>query len=214
MLKKRFFNKSNAEKPENSVPDNKDENTVDGIEETTEKVLNEEDAGQEPSEPDAEPETEETPEELNDELTTLKKGLSESQDKYLRLVAEFDNYRKRTLREKAELIQTAGESLLIDILPVMDDFERGIQQAAQTEDMDSVRTGMGLIYSKLKDFLNSHGVKEINAMNEPFDTDWHEAVTNIPAPTDEMKGKILDVIQKGYTLYDKVMRYSKVVVGE
>jgi len=136
-------------------------------------------------------------------------------DKYLRLAAEFDNYRKRTLREKMELIQNAGESLLKDLLPVVDDFERGINQASKTDDMDAVRIGMELIYNKLKDFLTNHGVREISAFNEPFDTDWHEAVTNIPAPSAAMKGKNLDVIQKGYTLNDnKVIRYAKVVVGE
>ena len=113
------------------------------------------------------------------------------------------------------MIQNAGELLLKDLLPVVDDFERGINQASKTDDMDAVRTGMALIYSKLKDFLTNHSVKEISAFNEPFDTDWHEAVTNIPAPSEDMKGKIVDVIQKGYTLNDnKVIRYAKVVVGE
>ena len=150
----------------------------------------------------------------DDQLELLQKTLRESQDKYIRLAAEFDNYRKRTLREKTELIQSAGESLLIEILPVVDDFERGIKQASTTEDMDALRTGMVLIFNKLKDFLTDNGVKEINSMNEPFNTDWHEAITNIPAPSKNMKGKIVDVIQKGYTLNDKVIRYSKVVVGE
>ena len=140
--------------------------------------------------------------------------LKELQDKYLRLAAEFDNYRKRTFREKAELIQSAGETLLKEILPLVDDFERGIEQAAKAENMEAVKTGMDLIYNKLKDFLTNQGIKEINAVNEVFDTDWHEAVTNFPAPTDCMKGKIIDVVQKGYTLNDKVIRYSKVVVGE
>jgi len=149
-----------------------------------------------------------------DVIAILQKELLESQDKYLRLAAEFDNYRKRTLREKTELLQNAGESLLKDILPIVDDFDRGIEIASQAEDMDAVRTGMGLIYNKLKEFLTNHGVKEIKALNEPFDTDWHEAITNIPAQSKKMKGKILDVIQKGYTMNDKVIRYSKVVVGE
>ncbi|MDR1155610.1 MAG: nucleotide exchange factor GrpE [Bacteroidales bacterium] len=151
--------------------------------------------------------------EVGKEIAALQKELSESQDKYLRLAAEFDNYRKRMLREKTELMQTAGESLLKDVLPVVDDFERGLELVTQADDMDAVLTGMNLIYNKLKDFLTSHGVKEISAMNEPFDADWHDAVTNIPA-SDDMKGKIVDVIQKGYTLNDKVMRYPKVVVGE
>ena len=152
--------------------------------------------------------------EFIDENSALQKELQEAQDKYLRLAAEFDNYRKRTLREKADLIQSAGESLLKNILPIVDDFERGLEQSVEAEDIEAVKTGMSLIYNKLKDFLTNQGVKEINAVNEAFDTDWHEAVTKVPATSDEMKGKIVDVIQKGYTLNDKVMRYSKVVVGE
>ena len=150
----------------------------------------------------------------NAELESLQKTLQESQDKYIRLVAEFDNFRRRTLREKAELIQSAGESLLKDILPFVDDFERGLEQASKTDDMNSVMTGMALIYNKLSDFLTSNGIKEISAINEPFDTDWHEALTEIPTSSDEMKGKVVDVIQKGYTLHDKVIRYAKVVVGK
>jgi len=154
-------------------------------------------------------------EESEEEHLSVQNELLVIQDKYLRLAAEFDNYRKRTLREKMELIQNAGESLLKDLLPIVDDFERGINQASKTEDMEAVRTGMGLIYNKLKDFLTNNGVKEIKALNEPFNTDWHEAVTNIPAPSNDMKGKIVDVIQTGYTLNDnKVIRYAKVVVGE
>ena len=153
-------------------------------------------------------------EKADEELIALQNKLAELQDKYIRLAAEYDNYRKRTLREKAELIQTAGETLLKDILPVIDDFDRGLEVAANADDMDAVRVGMGLIYNKLKEFLTNNGVKEIDAMNEPFDTDWHEAVTNIPAPSDDMKGMIVDVIQKGYMLHSKVIRYPKVVVGE
>ena len=228
---KRFSKKpvhGKPEEPENYVSDNKDENPDAGNEEITgsDPVVNEDDTehveGSEPIEDapeideDSEPDeiTDAYSEELEEELIALQRELSESRDKYLRLAAEFDNYRKRTLREKTELIQTAGESLLIDILPVIDDFERGLEQASQAEDMDAVKTGMGLIYSKLKDFLTNHGVREIEAIHETFDTDWHEAVTNIPAPSDEMKGKIVDVIQKGYKLHEKVIRYPKVVVGE
>ncbi len=154
------------------------------------------------------------PTELESEVEALQGKLAEAQDKYLRLAAEFDNYRKRTLREKTELIQTAGESLLKDILPVVDDFDRGLEMISKSDDIKSVGKGMELIYAKLKDFLATNGVKEIKAMNEPFDADWHEAVTNIPAPSEDLKGKIVDVIQKGYTLNDKIIRYPKVVVGE
>jgi len=225
MLRK-IFNKSNAEKPKSDAPDNSDTDTeiteaanekiVEEVTEAeSESVINEPSESTENVEPD---ETTEEPDETtdlpDDELVALSKELSGLQDKYLRLAAEFDNYRKRTIREKAELIQNAGESLLRDILPLVDDFERGLELASNADDMNAIKTGMGLIYNKLKDFLTNHGVKEIDARDEPFDTDWHEAVTNIPAPSDEMKGIVLDVIQKGYTLNDKVMRYSKVVVGE
>ena len=171
-----------------------------------------EESGEEVELTDAE-EVEEV-DEANNELAVLQNEYSVLQDKYLRLLAEFDNYRKRTLREKADLIQSAGESLLKGILPVIDDFERGMEQASKAEDMEAVRTGMALIYNKMKDFLTNNGVKEINAVNESFDTDWHEAITEIAAPSDDMKGKIVDVIQKGYTLNNKVIRYSKVVVGK
>ena len=233
MLK--FSKKPVQEKPEKRVPDSKDENTDAGNKDITggdlevenldsDQIEVEEESIETVSEmtdtsdtdEDSEPDeiTNVDAEEAEDELIALQRELLESRDKYLRLAAEFDNYRRRTLREKTELIQTAGESLLIDILPVVDDFERGLEQASKAEDMDAVRTGMDLIYAKIKDFLTNHGVKEIEAMYEPFDTDWHEAVTNIPAPSDDMKGKIVDVIQKGYKLHDKVIRYPKVVVGE
>ena len=217
MLKKKFFNKSDAEKSMDDASDSHDMD-IEKPKSTNEEIMEEmtETESESKSVEDVEPD-ETTNADINvsnDELAALNKTMSEQQDKYLRLAAEFDNYRKRTLREKSELIQTAGESLLIDILPLVDDFERGLELASNAEDMEAVRTGMGFIYSKLKDFLTNHGVKEINAMNEPFDTDWHEAITNIPAPSDDMKGMIIDVIQKGYTLNNKVMRYPKVVVGE
>jgi molecular chaperone GrpE len=227
MLKGRFFNRPDTKKTEgrkanNHIPENKDmdtenkdtENPEAGNEEMNEANPEINDSPITNGEFETEEITEAAIEGVDEEIATLQKELSESQDKYLRLAAEFDNYRKRTLREKTELMQTAGEALLKDILPVVDDFERGLEVAAQAEDMDAVKKGMALIYNKLKDFLTSHGVKEISAMNETFDADRHDAVTNIPAPSDDMKGKILDVIQKGYTLNDKVMRYPKVVVGE
>ena len=214
MLKRKFSNKSDKEKPENATPGREDTNYIvtgnEEMPEVDEEVIEFSD--------NTEFESDETgdtvSEESNEEIEALQAEITELQDKYLRLVAEFDNYRKRTIREKAELIQTAGESLLKDILPLVDDFERGLDAAAQAEDMDAVRSGMDIIYNKLIEFLSNHGVKEIEAMNELFNTDWHDAVTNIPAPSDDMKGKIVDVIQKGYTLNDKIIRYPKVVVGE
>jgi molecular chaperone GrpE len=160
--------------------------------------------------------TEETEEgqEVVSEEEQLNVKLAELQDKYLRLAAEFDNFRKRTLREKIELTQTAGDTLLKDLLPVVDDFERGLDVIEGSGDIESVKTGMTLIYNKLKEFLTNNGVAEISAAKEPFDADKHEAVTKIPAPSDNLKGKVVDVIQKGYVLRDKIIRYPKVVVGE
>jgi len=144
----------------------------------------------------------------------LAEKLEEINDKYLRLSAEFDNYRKRTLKEKMDLTKTAGEDILINILPVVDNFERAIESSKKAEDINAVMEGIDLIYNNFKDFLKQRGVKEIEAVGQPLDTDLHEAITNIPAPDKESKGKIVDVIEKGYVLNDKVIRYAKVVVGE
>ena len=135
-------------------------------------------------------------------------------DSHLRLMAEFDNYRKRTLREKSELIKSAGESVLVNLLPLADDFERGLQVSKNSADVEAVRQGMELIYSKLAAFLQQNGVKAIDTENSVFDTEFHEAITTIPAPSEELKGKIIDCVQKGYFLNDKVIRFAKVVVGE
>jgi molecular chaperone GrpE len=137
----------------------------------------------------------------------------ELQDKYLRLSAEFDNYRKRTLKEKTELIKTAGDELLKKILPVLDNFERALKAMDQSTDVGAVKDGVVLIYNQFKDFIQQQGIKEIPALNEPFSIDLHEAVTTMPASSEELKGKVVDVIEKGYTLHDKVIRYAKVVVG-
>ncbi len=146
--------------------------------------------------------------------TTTEEKLAELQDKYLRLSAEFDNYRKRTLREKMDLSKTAGEEILVQILQVMDDFDRAMKLIHDARDVEAVKTGIELIYQKLLDFLKIRGVKEIESLHKEFDTDFHEAVTKIPAPEKNLKGKVVDVVQKGYILHDKVIRYSKVVVGE
>jgi molecular chaperone GrpE len=138
----------------------------------------------------------------------------EWKDKYVRLSAEFDNYRKRTLKEKIELTQYANENILKEILPVVDDFERGLKNVELAKDVDAVKEGMNLIYSKFRDFLTQKGMKEIEALNSEFNTDFHEAITKIPVENKDLSGKIVDVVQKGYTLNEKVVRYSKVVVGE
>lgn len=157
---------------------------------------------------------EEKSNELQNELKAFEEKTQEIHDKYLRLSAEFDNYRKRTLKEKAELIKTASEDLMIKIIPFVDDIERGLNAMNSTQDFEAIKTGIELIYSRFKDFLQLNGVKEIEALNQEFNTDFHEAVTKIPAADESQKGKVLDVIEKGYQLHDKVIRYPKVVVGE
>jgi len=140
--------------------------------------------------------------------------LAELNDKYLRLTAEYDNYRKRTLKEKMELSKSAGEDVLQSLLPVIDDFDRALQSIDESQDIEAVKEGIHLIYNKLKDVMQQKGVKEVEAKDQEFDTDKHEAVSKIPAPSEEMKGKVVDVVQKGYYINDKILRYSKVVVGE
>jgi len=151
---------------------------------------------------------------VEEQLEIAETELLELKDKHIRLQAEFDNYRKRTLKERMELLKTASESLLISILPVIDDFDRAVQTLDLVEEDSHLKDGVMLIYSKFQDFLKQNGVKEIEAKDQPFDTDLHEAITKFPAPSEEMKGKIIDVVQKGYYLNDKVIRHSKVVIGE
>jgi molecular chaperone GrpE len=144
----------------------------------------------------------------------LESKLKEQHDKYLRLSAEFDNYRKRMMKERIELTQYVSTELITRILPVTDDFERAIVSMKSTQDIDAVRQGIELIYNKFKDYLSQQGVKEIDAFHQEFSTDYHDAVTRFPVQDNELKGKVIEVIDKGYTLNDRVIRYSKVVVGE
>lgn len=152
--------------------------------------------------------------ELELELEKAQTTIQEQQDKYLRLSAEFDNYRKRTMKEKAELILNGGEKSLSSILPVVDDFERAIKTMETATDVNAVKEGVELIYNKFMAVLGQNGVKVIETKDQPLNTDYHEAIAVIPAPTEEQKGKILDCVQTGYTLNDKVIRHAKVVVGE
>jgi len=156
---------------------------------------------------------EEAQEEAKKEPTAEEK-LAELQDRYLRLSAEYDNFRKRTLKEKIDLQKSANENLLGALLPVADDFDRAMQSVDEAKDIKAVKEGMKLISGKFNGFLNQQGVKEIEAVHKEFDTDLHEAITKIPAPSKKLKGKVVDVIQKGYFLNDKVLRFSKVVIGE
>ena len=150
---------------------------------------------------------------IEQELTETIAKLAEMQDKYLRLSAEFDNYRKRTLKEKMELSKCASEDILLQILPFMDDFDRALKHLNESSDYEGMKNGIELIYSKFNDFLKQNDVKEIEALNSDFDVDIHEAVAKSPVE-ENMKGKVVDVVLKGYYLHDKVLRYSKVVVGE
>ncbi len=170
-------------------------------------------------EPVAEEKAEEAPEaEVADELETKLKEAEEKavelNDRYLRLSAEFDNYRKRTLKEKTELILNGGEKVLTSILPVLDDMERAMQNMEKATDVKAVQEGVELIYTKFLQTLEQNGVKPIPTEGEALDTDFHEAIALIDAPTEEQKGKILDCVQKGYTLNDKVIRHAKVVIGK
>ncbi len=156
------------------------------------------------------------PEKKTDDSAKMKElqtALQEQKEKYLRLSADFDNFRKRTLREKIEMSKLAGEDIYTKILPVVDDLDRAMKSIDQAKDVNAVKEGMMLIYNKFKDYLKQQGVKEIEAMHKVFDTDFHEAVTQIPAESKKLKGKVVDVIEKGYLLNDKVIRYSKVVIG-
>jgi len=148
------------------------------------------------------------------EIEELSAKLDDIKDKHLRLQAEFDNFRKRTLREKADLIKSGGETVLVNILPVVDDFERALGTMKDVPDEDAGKQGTLLIYNKFKEFLKQNNIKEIEALNQVFDVDLHEAITKIPAPNEELKGKVVDVIQKGYCLNEKVIRFAKVVIGE
>ncbi len=158
--------------------------------------------------------TEEAAEQIVDEMELVAQKCAELNDKNLRLMAEFDNYRKRTMKERMDLVKTAGEKILADMLPLVDDFERGLKAMETSDDVQAVKDGVELIYSKFIAFLLQNGVKVIPTEDVPFDTEFHEAITTFPAPSEEMKGKIIDCASKGYTLNEKVIRFSKVVVGE
>ncbi len=147
-------------------------------------------------------------------LDETQHQLAEMQDRYLRLTAEFDNYRKRTLKEKMELVKTGGEQVILNLLPMVDNLERAMISIREAKDSDALMEGLELIYGKFQEFLTQNGVKEVETLKTDFDTDIHEAITKIPAPAPELKGKVVDVIERGYYLHDKVVRFAKVVVGE
>ena len=148
-----------------------------------------------------------------DKINELQAKVDELNDKYLRLYSEFDNFRKRTAKEKVELIQTAGENVFKSILPIIDDFERAIKSNVDVTDAKVISDGVNLIYTKFQTTLAQKGLEEMKSTGEPFNTDLHEAITNVPAPTDDLKGKVIEELEKGYSLNGKVIRFAKVVIG-
>lgn len=162
----------------------------------------------------AESDAEETTESLEGEILKLNEELAKEKKEYLFLMAEFDNFRKRTLKEKSEIIRNAGEQVFKGLLPIVDDFERGLKASEGASDAAAVREGMVLIYNKLRKFMEQNGVKEIDPADQTFDTERHEAISAVPVPDESMKGKILDTVEKGYMINDKVLRHAKVVVGQ
>lgn len=167
-----------------------------------------------PTENAAEANLEAETSDLEAQLTDARAQIEKEKKEYLFLMAEFDNYRKRVVREKADLVKNASEKVLQGLLAIVDDFERGLEASKNTDSADAIREGMELIYNKFVKYLEANGVKAMASTGAAFDPDIHEAIASVPAPSPEMKGKIIDTTQKGYTLNDKVLRHAKVVVGE
>ncbi|MCX2473637.1 nucleotide exchange factor GrpE [Pedobacter sp. MC2016-05] len=191
-----FNKKKNNDKEENIMnPENSSENAAENAENTDATIK----------------ETEQAPELSAEEK--LQAEVQHLNDKYLRLYAEFDNYKRRTQKERVELLQTAGKDVIVSLLPVLDDFDRALKAMETAADVAPVKEGILLVSTKLKNTLSQKGLKDVESINQPFDTDFHEAITNIPAPTEDLKGKVIDEVEKGYTLNDNVIRFAKVVVG-
>ncbi len=203
MSKNKFHDRNWQQKPD-PAPESEEQKVeaVEPEEVETEKV--------EPEESEAESEADAQEKELAD----LKAQVEKEKKEYLFLMAEFDNFRKRTLKEKSEIIKNAGEKVFKGILPIVDDMERGLKAAEESDDVKSMKEGMHLIYNKLRKFMEQNGVKEISPDDKEFDTERHEAISAVPVPDEAQKGKILDTVEKGYTINDKVLRHAKVVVGQ
>lgn len=214
MVKKKFFG-TDSDKDRNATETTENKNNT--VSNPEGEVKSDEPASGEVSEEkpsDTGIEKEQAPDKTIQEGKELMEKLAEMQDRYLRLSAEFDNYRKRTLKEKMEMSKYAGEELIRDILPVMDDFERALKHIETSGNTEGIKEGMDLIYSKLSDFLKRNGVKEIESLNGDFNVDLHDATAKVQVSEEDLKGKIVEVLLKGYYLKDKVLRHSKVVIGE
>jgi molecular chaperone GrpE len=205
MMKKKMHEQEEAKHNNNKTSDNKEHTETTGT-----QVSDEQDK---PAESAVSNEGSAT-DKVVAEMRAVEEKLAEMQDKYIRLSAEFDNYRKRTLREKMELSKYASEDMLLKIIPLMDDFERALQHMDTSTDSGATKNGIDLIYLKFSEFLKQNGIREIEALNNNFNFDLHEAVSKVQVAEDDLKGKVVDVVLKGYYLQDKVLRFSKVVVGE
>lgn len=205
---KRQMNQNNNVRPEETEKENQvppiEETPVEEV--TPEKVV--------PEDETVEQTMEETCGDAEKKIAELQEQLEKEKKEYLFLMAEFDNFRRRTLKEKSEIIKNAGENVLKGLLPIMDDFERGIKAAENSPEADSVKEGVNLIYNKFKKYLNQNGVNEFDPADDNFDTEKHEAISVVPVPDEDKKGKILDTVEKGYTINDKILRHAKVVVGQ
>ena len=154
------------------------------------------------------------PVENEGELEKLQEEINEQKDKYIRLYAEFDNFRRRTAKEKNELAQTAGKDVIVSLLDVLDDMDRAEKQMHKSNDVQEIKEGVQLVFNKLRNTLDAKGLKAMESINQEFDVEKHEAITEIPAPSKDLKGKVIDEVQKGYYLNDKIIRFAKVVVGK
>lgn len=214
MVKKNFFSTGgNKEKNNTETTENKDNAMANDTDETDHSEVTpggETEAGQ----PEPEDDEIEEADKKKDEQRVILEKLAEMQDKYLRLSAEFDNYRKRTLKEKIDISKYAGEEVLKDILPVIDDFDRALKHMESSQNFDGIKEGVMLIYNKLIDYLKRNGVSEIAALDEAFNVDLHDATAKIHVQEEEKKGKVVEVLLKGYYLKDKILRHSKVVIGD
>lgn len=211
--KKTVESEENKDNPHEELTENKENTDTAG----SENIISQENSaevGAEEKRAGTQDKDEEVPDKKIPDEKQLEEKLAEMQDRYLRLSAEFDNYRKRTLKEKIELSKYAGEEILMNLLPFMDDFERALKHIEPTTENIAIKEGIDLIYNKLSEFLKQQGLKEIESLNCSFNVDLHDAVATVPVTEEEKKGKIIEVVSKGYYLKDKILRHSKVVIGE
>lgn len=202
-------NKQNNQSVDNGLKENNP------VENAPENEVNSEEKTSDNTEESEQPTPEESIEEKQQkEIESLQSALEKEKKEYMFLMADFDNYRKRVVKEKADILKNGAEKAMAGLLPIVDDFERGLEAASKVEDATSIKEGMELIYNKLIKYLESNGVKPMETTGGDFDSDLHEAIATIPAPSEDLKGKVIDTTTKGYMINDKVLRHAKVVVGE